>query len=224
MGAGVQVYVRKCARARKHARDSEVQNTLLASGWLASLAAVLEANPTHGGPRKRGESRSRWRTRRVIESVRDGQARVDQCAGAQRHRHAMITKGRASVHCDVSVSDDESRPRRAGERQRRARRAGGARAAATEPGRDASAEKTLSQGLHEAALGIIRGLSRHAQYRDDILNLGFIQAGSVPTPFRHRSSAAFVPAMFQQQSSGEQHGTGKRRLMKNMWASKVKLN
>jgi len=59
--------------------STEVQSTLLASGWLASLAAVLEANPTHGG-------------------------------------------------------------------------------------------------LHEAALGIIRGLSRHAQYRDDILNLGFIQA------------------------------------------------
>jgi len=31
-------------------------------------------------------------------------------------------------------------------------------------------------GLHEAALGIVRGLSRSAQYREDIVNLGFIDA------------------------------------------------
>jgi hypothetical protein len=30
--------------------------------------------------------------------------------------------------------------------------------------------------LHEAALGIVRGLSRSAQYREDIVNLGFIDA------------------------------------------------
>jgi len=30
--------------------------------------------------------------------------------------------------------------------------------------------------LHEAALGIVRGLSRHASYREDIVNLGFIDA------------------------------------------------
>lgn len=58
---------------------SEVQSTLLASGWLASLAAVLQANPDH-------------------------------------------------------------------------------------------------PTLHEAALGIVRGLSRNAPYREDIVNLGFIEA------------------------------------------------
>jgi len=30
--------------------------------------------------------------------------------------------------------------------------------------------------LHEAALGIVRGLSRHAEYREDIVNLGFVDA------------------------------------------------
>jgi hypothetical protein len=31
-------------------------------------------------------------------------------------------------------------------------------------------------GLHEAAIGIARGLSRNAAYREDVINLGFVQA------------------------------------------------
>jgi len=46
-------------------------------------------------------------------------------------------------------------------------------------------------GLHEAALGIVRGLSRNKQYREDILGLGFVEA-TIQAMQRFESNAVLM--------------------------------